>query len=112
MMGGRLCTQVVDLASLGHLVNQSDRALVLLLAMASVGRDTATTKVEAGVYYGGWPLLARVLGFKTYNAAAERAVARAVRELVDAGLITREAKPGPHNRQVYRLTLPSPFVGT
>lgn len=111
MMGGRLCTQVVDLASLGHLVNHSDRALACLLVMASIARDTPTPKVDAGLYYGGWPLLARCLGFKVYNPAAERAVARAIRQLVDAGLVVPEGKPGTHNRQVYRLTLPSPFVG-
>jgi len=110
MMGGRLCTQVVDLASLGHLVNQSDRALAVLFVMASVARDSATRKVDAGVYYAGWELLARVLGFKVYNPAAERAVARAIRELTDAGLVVREGRPGPRQRQVYRLALPSPFV--
>jgi hypothetical protein len=83
----------------------------VLLVMASIGRDNDTAKADAGYYYGGWELLARVLGFKVYNRAAQRAVARAVSELVDAGLVVRDGKPGPKRRQVYRLTLPSPFVG-
>lgn len=102
-------TQVVDLASLGHLDNHTDKGRATLLIMASIGRDKPKGHVERGVYYGGWELLSRCLGYKTFTPAAQRAVARAVAELLDAGLIMPCGKHGPNRRQAYRLTLPSVF---
>lgn len=106
-MGGRLCTHVLNLPAMGYGKNLTDRDRLVLLAMASVARDQATTKLEAGVYYAGWEYLARnALGFPDYTGTAERAVARSIAHLVTEGLIEplREAKWGQN--QLYLLTLP------
>jgi hypothetical protein len=110
-MGGRLCTHVVDLSVTGHLDNHTDKGRLTLLIMASIGRDEPNpkTKIERGVYYGGWEMLARALGYKEYTAAAERAVARAIAELTEAGLIEPVGTPTRGQRQAYKLTLPQVF---
>lgn len=105
-MGGALASHVVDLAALGYLANASDRARLVLLIMSTVARDKAQPNVEAGIYYGGWEYLAKCLGFKAYTSGARRAVARAMRELVDLGLVEPLGFARPGHRQGYRITLP------
>ena len=77
--------------------------------MASIGRDQPKGKVLSGVYYGGWELIAKALGYEEYTPAAERAVARALAELTNAGLIEPLGRAGQGRRQAYRITLPDVF---
>src|SRR5262245_58311653 len=87
MMGGQLCTQVVALSMLGHLVTLTQSARVVLFAMATIARDMPQNHTDPVTYWGGWELLAKALGHKEPTPTAKRAVARAVAELVDAGLV-------------------------
>lgn len=110
-MGGRLCNTVTWLAITGHLDNHTDKGRLVLYLMAAIGRDKPQDNVEAGVYFAGWDLLAKALGYKEYTPAAERAVARAISELVDAGLVEPVGTARRGQRQAYRLTLPEPLTG-
>jgi hypothetical protein len=105
-VGGVIVSHVVELATTGRLDKVSDKAKIVVMVMASIGRDRDQPNVQAGVYYGGWPLLARALGYPLYTPAAHRAVARAIAELIDAGLIEPLGDPRPGVRQAYRITLP------
>jgi hypothetical protein len=109
-VGGQLCTQVTHLALMGHLINQSDKSKLVLFLMASTARDTST-KVDPGTYWGGWEMLAKSLGYKALDDPAKKAVQRAIKELVEAGLVERLGNPAWGHRQVYRLTLPEPLTG-
>lgn len=108
-MGGRIVTHIVHLALMGHLDNHSDKGRMVLLVMASIGRDKPGKNVEAGIYFGGWELLARSMGYKEYTPAAHRAVARCIAELTEAGLIEPLTDARSGHRQVYRITLPEVF---
>lgn len=69
--------------------------------MAVLAKDTDTPPT----YWGGWPYLAPALGFTSYDVTAKRAIARAVRELADAGLIKAHGSPGPGHNVTYQLVL-------
>jgi hypothetical protein len=90
----------------------TDRAYITLLYMALTALDQPTKTREARHYYAGWTPLAMQLGYETpspdqpLGPAAKSAVARAISELTETGLI----KPaGNHIRygkraRVYLLT--------
>jgi len=103
-VGGHLCTLAV--VTLGRRDDIRPQARVVLLDMASVARDRGETP---GIYWAGWAHLAQTLGYPTYSPTAHRAVARAVRELIDAKLIRPINEPG-RGRQAYEITLPDPLT--
>lgn len=68
----------------------TDRAMLVLVYMATKALDTPSRDNPAQVYWRGWEAIAReALGYRTYdqNTPAHQAVARAVRELNRRGLI-------------------------
>ena len=78
--------------------NISDRAAHVLYRMAVTAQDKDTKEYAERHYFGGWKPLAMALGYQLEDdgplpADAHRAVARALRELIDRGLI----KPGEDN---------------
>jgi len=90
----------------------SDRAAIVLLRMAVSALDRDRAGQDGRLYFGGWEPLAFALGFQDYGrgSAAEHAVARACRELADAGLIKRLPEPtGRRRTAVYSLTLTGGF---
>lgn len=105
-----MCTHVTDLAALGRLDHLSDRTFRVLYVMASVARDEGPRVAEPNLYFGGWEYLAKTIGYRDYTPAAQRAVARAIAELVAAGLIKRVGNPGPMHRQAYLITLPDRYA--
>jgi hypothetical protein len=106
-MGGRLCSHVINLAVLGTLKGLSPSARIALDSMAAIARDEARKGLPAGLYFGGWELLAKAMGYEAYTPAAHRAVARATAELVARGLIDPvQERAGNGIRQAYLLTLP------
>ena len=77
-------------------------AKLVLVTMALHSLDPGPKTTDPLHYYAGWPLLAISLGYPSYDKTAERAVARAVQELVDSKWITvvdRTARGG----RVYHL---------
>jgi hypothetical protein len=85
----------------------SPSARVVLLIMAADAHDTGTTRQAPAIYYRGWPHLGRMLGYDTWDDRAERAVARAVAQLVGARLVERDDDNRPTGwfAAGYRLTL-------
>lgn len=99
-MGNALVNRAIALRP--NYAHVSVSAFVVLLAMSrtALDRDQAHDDgptVPARHYYAGWRLLALMLGHKDPGdekplpPAAKQAVARAVRELTDCGLIGRAA---------------------
>jgi hypothetical protein len=87
-MGFHLTDNITLLGMTGRLGELSPAAIGCLLVMAHVALDKPTKRDPARIYFGGWEYLGRAaLGRTDYDAAAHRAVARAVRELVDVGLV-------------------------
>lgn len=107
-MGYRLVDRAWHYAQLYQL---SDRTTLVLVGMAHRARDEARGGQEAAIYEGGWEYLARAcLRYPTYDDAAKRGVARAIRTLVEYGVV----KPlGGHRigtARRYALDLP-PVLG-
>lgn len=76
-------------------------ARVVLMRMAHTALDTD----HAPAYFGGWPTLAVALGYDDPTShAAELAVGRAVRQLVEVGLIKPDGDTPGGNRR-YLITL-------
>ena len=78
--------------------NISDRAAHVLYRMAVTAQDKDTKEYAARYYFGGWKPLALALGYQFEDheplpRPAHLAVARAIRELTDIGLI----KPADDN---------------
>jgi len=72
----------------GRYRDLSANARLVMFTMALNARDTGTEHEPARTYFRGWEHLAQVaLARDGYDATIERAVNRAVRELVDAGAI-------------------------
>lgn len=82
----------------------TDRARVVLAAMASVAHD----QDDQPVYFAGWEPLALALGYADPqpNSDAQRAVTRALRCLTDAGLIDADPDKPRHHKRRYQLRLP------
>lgn len=87
-VGYTLCVEVTLLATMGRLTDLSSNARLCLFVMALTARDKPSKHEPAHIYFGGWEYLARAaLNRDQYDSAAERAVARAVGDLVTAGLV-------------------------
>jgi hypothetical protein len=87
-MGFHLTDSVTMLGMTGRLSGLSPSAIGCLFVMGHVARDKPSKREQARVYFGGWEYLGRTaLGRIEYDDAAHRAVGRAMRELVDAGLV-------------------------
>jgi hypothetical protein len=69
------------------LVQCTPRAKLVLVTMALHSLDPGAKRGEPLHYFGGWQVLAMSLGFEDYGITAKSAVARAVAELVDKGLV-------------------------
>lgn len=95
-MGSRLAANVLSL----H-YDVSPRARLVLVKMALLAMD----KDRPPIYFAGWAPLAMPLGYPAYDGNAERAVARAIRELVDAGFVKPYGAPGPGHNVTYALHL-------
>ena len=81
----------------------TNNAFTVLSRMAITAHDKDTSEYDARYYFGGWKPLALSLGYQVEAAEllppdAKRAVARALRELIDQGLI----KPGDDNQHAGR----------
>jgi hypothetical protein len=88
LVGYSLVVDVTTLGKTGRLTGLSPSAIACLYVMAVVAHDRASKTERARVYFAGWDYLAAAaLGRTDYDAAAHRAVARAVQELRTAGLI-------------------------
>ena len=96
-------------AALALLIDCPPSTKVVLFTMALHSLDPDKGVVDPLHYYGGWHKLAMSLGFHEYTPSAERAVARAIAQLVDKGVV----KPVDYSRagsRVYQLHL-SPMSG-
>ena len=92
----------------GRLAGLSHSARLCLFVMAMNAHDTGTSDAPASTYFRGWQHLAlAALGRTTYDDAAERAVNRAIAELVDAGFVkVKGRRHGErHGNVLYELTL-------
>lgn len=107
--------QLVGLVLANH-SSLSDRAFRLAVRMAHSALDTPNGKGQpAGVYFGGWELLALTLGRKPEEldknhspktwARAKETVRRATQELVRAGIVEPLGPAYSGRRQAYRLHL-------
>jgi hypothetical protein len=99
-MGARLMTEALSAARWCALVEArplSDRAWRVLVVMAHRALDNeGRNERPARTYFGGWEILAlEALGYREYvrNGAAHRAIARAISELQERGLV-RVSKVG------------------
>lgn len=99
----------------GNLSALSGRAIRVLMRMALVvlDEDSGPGADDEGLYFGGWKGLTACLGYGIFDREGElpprveRAIARAIRELKDAGYLSvapRRLQNGHWNR-VYRLDL-------
>lgn len=105
-MGWQLVRQVEAKAMGGGLDDLSKTAHLALIYMAQNAHDKGTEDTPQACYFRGWAHLAAVLGYPGLTKAGERTVARAVSELVTAGLIKVDDWEGHRRRQTcYRLTL-------
>lgn len=94
MMGSRLIARIGALMpgdTDPRFKDMPASARAVLLYMAGVTLDVDSDSTPAGHYYGGWDRLARTLGHPNadHNTAGERAVARALRELRERGIVRR-----------------------
>jgi hypothetical protein len=82
-------------------------ARLVLVIMAMDAHDTGTTSIPPAYYYRGWPHLARMLGHDGLTPGGHSAVARAIRQLVAAGLVEADDayRPPGWKARGYRLTL-------
>jgi hypothetical protein len=107
-VGYQLVARVEALALDGRLSMLSAPAYAVLLCMAHNAHDSGTKDAPRSTYFRGWEHLARVaLRRPTYDRPAHLAVARAVRELTDLGLIKRTGRRGEtsHGLVMYELTI-------
>jgi hypothetical protein len=81
--------------------NRHDRARVVFLAMCSRAKDSDTYPQ----FFGGSAELAHVLGFEPDDPAGERAVERAIKVLVDAGLVAQIGRTSARGHRRWALNL-------
>lgn len=99
----------------GNLSGISGRSYRVLMRMALVvlDEDSEPGADDEGLYFGGWKGLTACLGYGIYDRddelppRAERAIARAIRELKEFGYVTATPKRTQHGHwnRVYRLDL-------
>lgn len=75
-------------------------ARLLLARMAYMAKDSE----EQPAYFGGWDTLALCLGYEKFDHAADLAVGRAVRQLIESGYIKPDGYASGGNRR-YRIEL-------
>lgn len=97
MGSGLVAAALLPLAEL----ELSPRARLVLTRMCSAAKDADTPPI----YFGGWGPLAEALGFATYTRSAHSAVARAVKELLECGVIKSYGAPGPGHNVTYEIRL-------
>jgi hypothetical protein len=85
------------------LVQCTPRAKLVLVTMALHSLDPGAQSGEPLHYFAGWQVLAMSLSFEDYGITAKSAVARAVAELVDKGLIKLVDRTSSGTR-VYHLS--------
>lgn len=86
---------------------------ITLIAMSVLSLDDARRRTSARTYYGGWERLAAVQGMVP-NETSRRLIARHMRTLLDAGLITQLSPPAPGRNATWLVNLPvdnSPSTG-
>lgn len=87
-VGYHLGNDVRVAALSGRLAGLTPTAILCLHVMAQVALDKPTKTEPARIYFAGWEYLALAgLGREEYDAAAEKTVERAVRQLVERGLV-------------------------
>ena len=107
-MGNQLAQHAVALMMAGGRTKElSPSARAVLIAMALSAHDTGTKRIPPAYYYRGWTHLAQVLGYPDLGPGGKSAVARAIRQLTDAGLLERDdsGRPADWHARGYRLTL-------
>lgn len=107
-MGWQLVQQTTALTGAGSLPGLSDSARLCLQGMATVAHDKGQPPdTPAACYWGGWEYLATFwLGYPKYTNAAKLRTARAVAELVDAGLVAPMGRwGGSRGPRMYRLNV-------
>ncbi len=84
-----------------------DRAFRVLVRMAAMALDEDSEKVPASMFFGGRDVLASVLRAERSGTieSQDRAVTRALKDLIELGAIERANRPGNGKRAEYRLTL-------
>lgn len=101
---------IQDAFRVGRELALGDRAKIVFLYMALVCRDSNDSEVRPRLYFGGHVSLATALGFdapENVGEAAQRAVKRAVKELVDKGAITRLSFGRAGRNATYELLVAS-----
>jgi len=85
----------------------TDRAFRVLMRMAHTALDEPTDKNEAGMFTADRGLLLSVMRAERHGdlGSLERAVERAIKDLIQIGAIERVNRPGFGRRANYRLTL-------
>ena len=76
-----------------------------LVAMAVLSLDSPRRRTAARTYYGGWERLAAVQGYPPSDSA-RRVIARHMRTLIDAGLVTQLSRSAPGRNAEWLLNLP------
>lgn len=76
-----------------------------LVAMAVLSLDAGRRRTAARTYYGGWERLAAVQGMVP-TESTRRLLARHMRTLVEAGLITQLSPPAPGRNATWLVNLP------
>lgn len=84
-----------------------DRAFRVLLRMAATALDEPTDKYPAATFFGGKDVLLSVMRAERHGtmASMEKALGRAIADLVELGAVERLNKPRAGTRGEYRLTL-------
>jgi hypothetical protein len=107
-MGRQLFERVTTLTLAGSLPGLSPRARLVLLGMAMVAHDKGSPPdIPAATYFGRWDYLAQAwLAYPKLDSKAERAVARAIAELVEAGVVVPMGRRGgSRGPRMYRLNI-------
>lgn len=89
------------------------RSFDVLCRMCTSALDKPNGTAPGRLYFGGWVPLAMMLGFpappegEPLPDTAKQAVRRAIRDLIDNGLIAvaDDAEQAPHRYRAYRITL-------
>jgi hypothetical protein len=84
-----------------------DRAFRVLMRMAAIALDEDSDKAPAATFFGGRDLLASVLRAERSGTlkSQDRALTRAINDLIELGAIERTNRACAGNRAEYRLTL-------
>jgi len=107
-VGYQLAHRATTLTMAGSLPGLSPNARLVLLGMATVAHDRGRPPdVPEACYFGGWEYLAQAwLGYPKLDTTSERAVARAVAELVTAGVLAPMGRRGGNRGpRMYRLNI-------